>query len=571
MKRKHRILLAAAMLTAVSSTVFYACKKPTDGFEYVINSTVFNYTASLRFVDPANNNAVPAGVKVTAQGTIASQVYDISGFKNLQVSNQGVVTFGLAEQAQPTTQDVPVTFLVEATGYRTESVTVIFKKGKPNIPVEDVQMLNLAKASEGVAVKVETVPVSGSTVTAPVVIAPPPPAPNLPPATQSAEVTIPANTQLRDAAGNAVNTTSISVVVANIDVEKPTALDFFPNNSLVQNAVINNVVQKVAFATAGVVTIEIKAANGTAITNFSQPIQVKTTLDPTTINPNTGAPIQAGDALDYYSYTTATNTWKYEASGVVSNINGVLQTNIPVTHLSTWICVVKPTVSFVCNVPNVPLTINGSNIPAQSTDKYTIELFSKSLGKLIGTLETTISQADNKDTLNDLTTGDIILTILDPLGKTVGQATINLCSASGGTINLDLPPADVTNPLLTIKITAKCAAGQLKNVYSSQAPQGVVIYYKESSPVTNPWLPLGSVTAAGTLVTNVLNKTKTYDFMSSFTLPDGSKVAPTKTGQVLNTLNTTSPGAPDFVFKQELGSTTATIDFKYTVPSKYCQ
>jgi hypothetical protein len=562
-KRTYRILMAAVLMTAASSTIFYACKKPTEGFDYVINSSVFNYTASLRFTDPSNNNAVPAGLKVTVQGTIASEVYDLSGFKNLQVSNQGVVSFGLTEKGQPTTADVPVTLLVEATGFRTESVTVVFKKDKPNIALQEVEMLNLTKASEGVAVKVETVPVAGATVTAPVVVATPPPTAAAP-STQAAEITIPTNTQLRDAAGNAVNTTAINVVVANIDVEKPAALDFIPNSALVQNAVVNNVVQKVAFATAGVTTIEIKAANGTPITNFSQPINVRTTLDPATINPNTGTPIKDGDPLDYYSYTTATNTWKFESTGAVQLVNGKLVTDIPVTHLSTWISVVRTTVSLACPQNAVLLNITGPNLPATSTDVYKVQFYSESMGKLIKEVATTISQANNNITLNDLTTGNIKVTVLGPLGNMVGQSTINLCTGGGGTISINFPQPTTTAPLLTVDITGKCQSGTLK--FSSKAPQGIIVYYKETASAT--YLPLGSVTDQGKLVTSLLDKTKTYDFMTNFTLSDGSKMAPTRVAQTLTGFQSTYGAS---AYSEANGGTTATITFDYVVPSKYCQ
>jgi hypothetical protein len=559
MKRNYRLLLAAAIVL-VSGTVFFACKKPVDDFNYVINSSVFNYTASLRFRDPASNNAVPANITVAVQGAIASQVYDLSGFKALSVSPEGIVSFGLTQQAEPVgAATVPVTLLVTVPGFRAESVTVVFDSKSKNLAVQTVDLLSLTKPSDGVSVKVETLPVTGGTVPAPVSVATP--VGGVSGSAQASTVTLPANTQLRDAAGAVVNTSSISVYVANADVEKPKALDFIPNSSLVQTAIVNGVSQPVVFAPASITNIEIFAANGTPITNFSQPIMVTAILDPTTNNPNTGQPIKAGDALDYYSYTVATNTWKYESSGVVVLTNGVLSTVIPVTHLSSWMSSVKSLVSKLCSNQSIEFSLNGSNFTDNGTDLYDFQFYSKDLKKILKIITKAIKK-DDVLTLTGITTGEITLTVLGPLGNVVGTASIN-CGATNASVTINIPQATAATPTVTITVTAKCASGNLKPGYTVTAPGGTVVLYRKTG--TTAWDILGSTTTGGQLITTLLDKALSYDFQTTVNTGSGP-VTKMVTGQGLNALLANT----DFKYTQ-VNDVTGTITYNYTVRQSYCQ
>jgi hypothetical protein len=562
MKFKHNILLLTAAMVMGTVTLFFACKKPTEDFLYVINSSVFNYTASLRFQDPANNNTVPTGITAKVQGAIASSVYDLSGFQSLKISSDGIVTFGLTQSAEPIgTQDVAVTVLVQAPGYRDENVTIVFNTANANQPVRDVKLLSLTKPSDGVGIVTQTQPVSGSTITAPVSVSTPPPSSST---TQASTVAIPANTQLKDAAGNPVTTTTVNISVVNLDVEKPASLQFIPNSSLVQTAVINNVSQTVIFAPAGITTIEMTSANGTQITNFSQPINVTTTLDPTTVNPNNGTPIKAGDALDYYSYNATTNSWKYESSGVVTSTNGVLNTTIPITHLSSWMSVVKQLISLLCSQSSVNVSITGPYIPATNTDRYTFSFLSQTLNKVVNTITTVVDQDHKNIKLTGLPTGSIVVTVTGPAGTIVGTTTLNLCTGAGGTITVNIPQPNVDQPNLTLTITGVCSTGSTPK-YGSNAPQGTVVQFRNTG--TTPWLVLGSVDNTGSLTTNLLNKNNTYDFQAGFTAPDGTPLRPGKSAQNLTVVQ--AAGYPDFLFTQT--GTNATLKFTYVVKAKYCQ
>lgn len=564
MKRNYRLLLAAAIVL-VSGTVFFACKKPVDDFNYVINSSVFNYTASLRFRDPASNNAVPANITVAVQGAIAGQVYDLSGFKALSVSPEGIVSFGLTQQAEPVgAAAVPVTLLVTVPGFRAESVTVVFDSKNKNLAVQTVDLLSLTKPSDGVSVKVETLPVTGGTVPAPVSVTTP--VGGVSGSAQASTVTLPANTQLRDAAGAVVNTSSISVYVANADVEKPKALDFIPNSSLVQTAIVNGVSQPVVFAPASITNIEIFAANGTPITNFSQAINVTAILDPNTNNPNTGQPIKNGDALDYYSYTAATNTWKYESSGVVTVTNGVASTVIPVTHLSSWMSSVKLNVNKFCNQQTSEITLNGTDIPDNSTDAFEFQFYSKDLKKIIKSVTQVVTKTKNTITLVGITTGEITITILGPLGNVVGTGSI-ICGATGGTVTVNFPKPSVTTPTVTIKVTAKCASGTLKPGFVVTAPLGTPVLYRKTG--TTAWDVLGSTTTGGQLITTLLDRAGTYDFQTTVNPGAGGPITKTVTGQTLNAL--TSPVNPDFSFTESSDKLTGTINYNYPVKQGYCQ
>ncbi len=505
--------LAATMVLLSGVMLLNGCTKPNEGLTYYINSAVFKYTASLKFQDPANGNAAPAGLTLTVKGADAASIYDFSGFKGLKL-NAGQVTMGLDPSMVPTAgKSYTVTVLAEAPGYRDENVTITFSAdGDQTIPLRRVNMLNLAKPSEGVALATSTTPVTAGVVAAPIVVN----TPASPTATQTATVTVPTGTQLRDGAGVVVPTGSASLSVVNLDVEKPSSIQFLPGNDLIQTVLVAGVPTPTIFTPGALTTVEMFAANGTEIKNFSQPITVRVNLDPKSTNPATKSPIKVGDAVKFYSYDAAKDTWSFESAGVIQSAAGVLFTNLSVTHLTTFMTSFDG--AALCANTNTVITVTGANNgympPSGSTDVYSFRagyLDANNNLKItnIGTIQ--LATDKNVITLDRTPTGPYVLFIQDANGNTVGNVTLGNCTSTGS-IAVNFTPPSVANPTMTIDITAVCPSSNttIGAPLGTRAPSGAIIQYKETGTAT--WTDLGIVNNNGQVVTNKLFKGKTYDF-----------------------------------------------------------
>jgi|GEM_PF-3941331 len=514
MKTTFKSILARATVVLLSGVMLLSgCKKPNEGLTYYISSAVFKYTASVKFQDPANGNAAPAGLTLTLKGTDAASVYDFSGFKGLKL-NAGQVTMGLDPSFVPTTgKSYTVTVLAEAPGYRDENVTITFSAtGDQTIPLRKINMLNLAKPSEGVAVATTTTPVTAGVVAAPIVVN----TPTSSTATQTATVTIPTGTQLRDGAGAVVPTGSASLSVVNLDVEKPSSIQFIPGNDLIQTVLVAGVPTPTIFTPGALTTVEMFAANGTEIKNFSQPITVRVNLDPTSTNPATKSPIKVGDAVKFYSYDAAKDAWTFESAGVIQSAAGVLFTNLSVTHLTTFLTSFDG--AALCANLNTVITVTGTNNgympPAGSTDVYTFRAFYLDLNgnKKLTNFGSILLSVDNKTiTLDRTPIGAYTLEIYDVNSNTVGSVNLTNC-AQTGIIPVNFTAPTVDNPMMTIDITAVCptAGTAIAAPLSTKAPSGTIIQYKESG--VGAFTDLGTVNNLGQVITNKLFKSKSYDF-----------------------------------------------------------
>lgn len=110
--------------------IFSACKKPTENIKIVIDTDVIKYTAMINVTDGQDGNPAPANSTITISGNAASNIYELSGKKNIQLS-AGMVTIGLHPSIAPTA-DQPISVIAEinAPGYNKESRQITFSAEK---------------------------------------------------------------------------------------------------------------------------------------------------------------------------------------------------------------------------------------------------------------------------------------------------------------------------------------------------------------------------------------------------------------------------------------------------------
>ncbi len=106
--------------------ILSACKKPTENIKLILDTDVIKYTAMVNVSDGQTGKPAPADAKIVITGSSAGDVYELSGKKDIHLT-QGLVTIGLQPSVIPTT-DKPITVTAEITapGYNKESKVITF-------------------------------------------------------------------------------------------------------------------------------------------------------------------------------------------------------------------------------------------------------------------------------------------------------------------------------------------------------------------------------------------------------------------------------------------------------------
>lgn len=124
---------------------FFSCKKPTENIKLVVDTDIIKYTAMLNVRDAHTGEPAPADAIITITGAEASNVYELSGKKNIKLV-ASMVTIGLHPNLVPTS-DKPITVTIEitASGYNKTTKQVTFTAAQK----QQVLNIDIAKIGSG--------------------------------------------------------------------------------------------------------------------------------------------------------------------------------------------------------------------------------------------------------------------------------------------------------------------------------------------------------------------------------------------------------------------------------------
>ena len=135
--------------------ILSACKKPTENIKIVVDTDVIKYTAMINVTDAATGAPAPANTTITVSGDQASNIYELSGKKDIRLTS-GMVTIGLQPDIVPAENSpIVINVGISSTGYNTASKQVAFTT------TQKQQVVNI--------------PITKTGSTAPPVVTPPPP------------------------------------------------------------------------------------------------------------------------------------------------------------------------------------------------------------------------------------------------------------------------------------------------------------------------------------------------------------------------------------------------------------
>ncbi len=488
-----------SLLLLLSATfAFNACPNPFKDLEIRVDTNVFKYTALVEVKSSAGLSLDNA--TVTLKGADADKIYNTEGKKIFKISG-GLLLLALDPQVTPS-EGAPVKFSIDITAddYLPTNIPV-------TIGVEETSsfltatMINTKQLPQGVNLKTEAVSLgSGGTINSPVTLS----SSAGGGVTETVSVSLPAGTQFKDAAGNIIAASSLSVSTLVANTSSNDVLSLFPGGNLALPEIKTNGGSTTAGTLLPAALTEISMnAGSTPVKNFNQPIEILLQLDPGYHNPKTNAVIQPGDELDVFSYSAEQGIWTYESSGTVILSSGKPALRVSTTHL-TWFTAAS-LITACTNDYNVKF--DASWLANGTTHPVTFKAFSAADQKQLTQGTITVTNG-TEASISNLPSTAVNISFYDIQGNVLAtQNLLNPCSVSTlQTVSLNASPVS-NNPKVTMQLYVRCPG----NTQKVTLLPTFYLYYKETGAPASSYKLLGTVTK-GYISTTLLNTSTVYDF-----------------------------------------------------------
>lgn len=364
-----------------------------------------------------------------------------------------------------------------------------------------VALVNLNEAPKGVSVAIDSAIIGSEGITEPKTIV----AEATADKAEQLTVVIPVGTKMLDADGNEL-TGEASISVAHFGEQQDESIAAFPGGFEVTapiDAETGQPMEDGGFTTAGFVEIDIQVG-GSSVNSFSQPLDVTMEISPETLDPETGAPVQAGDVIPTWSLDDA-GQWTMEGEATVYEENGKLKVDIPINHLSYW------NLDYFWNscYSDTKLDIVSAIQRNQNSPRLFIEIYNARTNRRMSVKYARLYNGEEITLLRAPRNTPLYLRVYErgnwwSRGNFLGQtATFNTCQRT----SLDLTSiTQGLNPLLIYSyITGICVEQN-----SFIRPYGYV-YYRKSNDVYRNYRLL-NIIRAGRSFTGELEVGETYDF-----------------------------------------------------------
>ncbi|MGA4604074.1 hypothetical protein [Pseudoalteromonas maricaloris] len=238
----------------------------------------------------------PATITFFEDGEPTSNLVNVNGDAITQITTEdGSYTFTVKEGANVGI----VTAVVAADGYFSKSFDIDLSNEDSAATLE-AELALVSKGGDEVVEASVSESVTNATTASPVTAA-------AAKGKAGSDVTVPAGVQLRDASGNAVTGSSVSLTVGSAD---PTSSKISAVLPAGLSAGSTTSIKK----PVGVSNIVMQDNNGTKIKQFSQEIDVSVSLPVATLAPSGDRTIQTGDQFDVSSNNEDTGKWQSETN-----------------------------------------------------------------------------------------------------------------------------------------------------------------------------------------------------------------------------------------------------------------
>jgi hypothetical protein len=484
----------------LAAFLFNSCRNPAYNIDVLFDADVIQYKATIILKDA--NGAVLPNLSVSITGTDAASIYDFSGTKQI-FAPSGVITLGVTPKAVPTAgKSLSFNVVVKGAGYEDKNIPVTIALDQFS-QILNVTMLKTSVPTAVTTVVTKDVPLAtdGKTTTATTIETPVSST-----VSQTTSLVIPAGTQMRNAAGEILRGSVLTIRTINFNASNPETIDMFPGGSLSAPDVVleDGTAAAAFFMPAGFANIQM-FIDGVEVKTFSAPITISIQVDPSFKPQATGQAVKVGDRLSIYSYEVSTGKFNYETVGTVAvDSKGKLAVSFPMSHLTIFVIgdVIK---TADCIEPSVNFVAPWLN---DGTQTVSLEILTadgtRSLGRRTIVLRNGLVQK-----LSGLPALAVQYRIRDNSGRILAEGALsNPCAGANVTVTIGAPTGTPVQNISLI-LNVNCPGKGLIIVPNFD------LFYKPAGAPNSEYRLLG-LTENGILKTTSLTIGSSYDFRATW-------------------------------------------------------
>jgi len=320
---------ALFVIVSISVISLVGCKKPTEGVDLIIDTQTNTTSLALQVVDAKTGEQITSleALKITITGDDKSLVTNNIGKVDF-TSQDGFLELYFSDSKVPSaTSPIRFNVNVSANGYLANVIPV--EVNATGINTQIISLVKINNAPSGVGIKETAISNidNNCKMTADFEFEATPSASAF--EFTTATITIPSGTILQDANGKALKG-NVNATMAYFNAQDQECLAAFPGGL---NARTDKD-EEIVFKSAGLVSLDLYASNG-EVKRFSQPITMNFQI-PSGLTDVEGNDVVEGTKIPAWSFDESTGKWTLEDSVEVKNVNGKLQADVQVTHLSYW-------------------------------------------------------------------------------------------------------------------------------------------------------------------------------------------------------------------------------------------
>lgn len=425
----------------------------------------------------------PATITFFEDGEPTSNLVNVNGDAITQITTEdGSYTFTVKEGANVGI----VTAVVAADGYFSKSFDIDLSNEDSAATLE-AELALVSKGGDEVVEASVSESVANATTASPVTAA-------AAKGKAGSDVTVPAGVQLRDASGNAVTGTSVSLTVGSAD---PTSSKISAVLPAGLSAGSTTSIKK----PVGVSNIVMQDNNGTKIKQFSQEIDVSVSLPVATLAPSGDRTIQTGDQFDVSSNNEDTGKWQAETNkatvGALNAEGTAYKASFKTDHLTFF------TLSRSVPICTQGITVNVTGDTVPSSGLYvSMTSADASISSYLrgGSTSKTVVSASTSARYGISSTATARVVIRDAAGNVWGNA-----SSTNAEVQVCNGPVSITlaNPIQTtvnenVTVRAVCS----NDTTVTEVIPGAIVKYRSST--TKPFRTAAN-NGDGTFALSALN------------------------------------------------------------------
>ncbi|WP_339141607.1 hypothetical protein [Pseudoalteromonas galatheae] len=252
-------------------------------------------------VDKDSTNIVPAKIAFLENGEASENIVNTKGevTATVETGAAGNFVFTVKEGAELS----QITAVVTADGYFSKSFNIDLTT-EEDVAEVAVQLALVSKNTDSTVEEVVETEVEGGVVDAAITA-------TAAKGKAGADVVIPAGVVLRDANGEAITGTKVSLNVGSADPTSSAAGAVLPEGLNADSAAT-------LAAPVGVANVTMTDENGVKIKKFSNPISISISIPKDTVLASEGRAVETGDVLGLSSHNEDTGVWTKETNNEVT-------------------------------------------------------------------------------------------------------------------------------------------------------------------------------------------------------------------------------------------------------------